>query len=542
MGNYRKGAKAKAQSTKATRQLATPIKTGKKTTTTHEGDTAHVRKPKAELFVLAVNYMGEQENTFYETGADRQSRFVDLVHKVTKKDPEWMKGFLPFLRNEAFMRTAPMVAACEYVAAGGPNGASVIDSVIRRADEPAEVLAYWTIKYGRNIPFPIRKGLNKAARRLYTERNALKWDGGGRGVRMADVLELCHTKPTSAWQADLFAYLLDRRHNPTEIRASLDQLPTITKARALNEMPRTQRREFIEEHGGQPLIDAEFTWEMLSEWIPGGMDALAWESIIPGMGYMGLLRNLRNFDEKGVSDEVAAKVATRLSDEKEVAVSMQFPFRFLSAYKHAQGTNRWALALDRALDFSTSNIPKLTGKSLVLVDVSGSMSAPLSTNSSLLQYEAGAVFGVAQFRAAGFQGDLVAFGTDSEKIPLKSGTSVLKGTEALLKLASSGKVGHGTNTWEALARHYDGHDRVFIFTDMQSFGSYGYGFNNKSVLDQIRVPIYNWNLVGYRGANMEIGTDLHYEMAGLSDVTFRQIAMLEQMNSTGWPWEETATA
>ena len=49
---------------------------------------------------------------------------------------------------------------------------------------------------------------------LDTQRAALKYDGGGHAWRMGDVLELTHPKPADAAQADLFAWLLDRRHHP----------------------------------------------------------------------------------------------------------------------------------------------------------------------------------------------------------------------------------------------------------------------------------------------------------------------------------------
>jgi len=524
-------------STMVPSKKSAPVRTGENVALTYEGDPGLYRKPKGELFVLAVNYMGEQENAFYESGLDRQSRYVELIHHVTKKDPTWMQGFIPFLRKEAYMRTASVVAACEYVAAGGPQGAAVLDSALQRADEPAEALGYWLLKYGRSIPFPVRKGLNRAMGRLYTEYAALKYDGGSRGVRMGDVIELTHPKPKEEWRSDLYRYLLDRRHHPTNVRVGLENLPEIKKWRELQEIDRDARRDYLRDNGPYALVDSGMTWETMSEWLPGFGDAESWEFIIDTMGYMALLRNLRNFDEGGVSDTAANRVIAKLIDPERVARSMQFPFRFLSAYKNTTST-RWTWALDRAMDLSTANIPKLPGRSLVLVDVSGSMSKLLSNSSSVMNYEAGAVFGVSQFISAGFQGSLVAFGTHSVNIRLSKGTSVLKGTEALVSVANLGTVGHGTNTWAALEEHYDGHDRVFIFTDMQSFAMNGNG--KPALLESIKVPIYNWNLAGYRATNMSVGSENHYEMAGLSDVSFRQIALLESMQDSHWQWEEHA--
>ena len=115
---------------------------------------------------------------------------------------------------------------------------------------------------------------------------------------------------------------------------------------------------------------AGVTWEWLSSWLPGGMDAEAWEAVIPQMGYMARLRNLRNFDEAKISDGVRDEVVSYLKDPMNVAASRQFPIRFYNAWNAVRGLE-WALPLERALDFSVQNVPELDGNTLVMVDVSG---------------------------------------------------------------------------------------------------------------------------------------------------------------------------
>ncbi|WUI03892.1 hypothetical protein OHR68_19520 [Spirillospora sp. NBC_00431] len=126
------------------------------------------------------------EDTFYKKAGDRDTRFRDLVHRVAVDDPEWMAGFLPWLRNEANMRSAPVVTALEAVHArlaaelhGGNR--QLVSSVIRRADDPGEALAYWTSTYGRSIPKPVKRGIADAVQRLYNERSLLKYDTASKG-------------------------------------------------------------------------------------------------------------------------------------------------------------------------------------------------------------------------------------------------------------------------------------------------------------------------------------------------------------------------
>jgi hypothetical protein len=79
---------------------------------TYEGAPGYARDAKSELFLLAVaNMVGE--DTFYEKAGDRDDRFRDLVHQVAVDDGDWLAGFLPWLRGEANMRSAPVVAALE---------------------------------------------------------------------------------------------------------------------------------------------------------------------------------------------------------------------------------------------------------------------------------------------------------------------------------------------------------------------------------------------------------------------------------------------
>jgi hypothetical protein len=170
--------------------LTSPVKAATATprALTHEGEPAYTRDVKGELFLLAVtNMVGE--DTFYETAGARDERFRELVHAATQEDADWVARFVPWLRNTANMRSASVVAAVEYVRAGGPFGRAVVASALQRADEPAEALAYFTARYGRALPQPLKRGVADAVQRLYTQRSALKYDGLSRAWRMADVLE-----------------------------------------------------------------------------------------------------------------------------------------------------------------------------------------------------------------------------------------------------------------------------------------------------------------------------------------------------------------
>lgn len=502
--------------------VRSPIKTvGAPVNRTFEGAKALHRDPKSELFLLAITNM-VAEKTFYESGSQRDQRFAELIRKVTVQDPEWVQRLVPWLRNTAQMRSAPVVMAAEYVAAGGPNGRKVVASAMSRADEPAELLAYWSAEHGRRFPQSVKRGVADAARRLYDEKAALKYDGLSRAWRMADVVELVHPKPANQAQSDLFRYLLDRRHHPEDVEVG-PSLPKVASRAELEAVPEDRRRGMLRARGPDLLNVSGATWEWLSGWLPGGMDAEAWEAVIPSMGYMALLRNLRNFDDAGISDEMTRIVQGVLADPEAVARSRQFPYRFWSAYRNVPSL-RWAQTLETALELSLRNIPTLSGRTLVLTDTSGSMMSPVSAKAKVRHFEIAALFAAAVAKQAKDL-DLVSFATFSEKIPFSKSSSVLRTVESVENRI--GRVGHGTRLGAAVKQWFHGHDRVVVFSDLQTH-------------DQVPalpgVVTYVFNTGGYQPTPVAVGEKGHYELGGFSDATFRLMAILENLRDADWPF------
>jgi hypothetical protein len=579
-----------------TRTAATQPGTTTGVTTTYEGGQAYIRDNQSELMLLAVNNM-VGEDTFYEKAADRDDRFVALVHKCAVEDPDWMLQFITWLRGEANMRSASVVAACEAVKARLDVNAEhpltgfrefdhhalghnrrFIDAACLRADEPGEIVSYWTSKWGTpvpgtskikvTLPLPVRRGLADAVTRLYNGKSLIKYDSKNAAVRFGDVVQLCHAKPNAtipedlldrlpedrlegmtkedveayrqayrrdriAAQGDLFEYAIDvRRHPRTAVAPESNK--TLTAYRNLMMVPAENRRGIIANAEGAHVLLAEagITWETLAGWLQGPMDKVAWEAIIPNMGAMALVRNLRNFDEQGVSDEVARFVNEQLSNPENIRQSRMFPYRMLQAYGEAP-SSRWAWALDKALDASCQNIPALSGKTLVLVDTSGSMTTRVSRKSSIACMEVGALIGVA-LAAKGNGVDLWGYANGQFHFPLKKGGSVLKQTEAFCKLA--GTVGHGTETVAAVSAAFKPgvHKRVVIVTDGQAFHS---GGRSVSAVVPEGVPLFGYTLGGYRQTGIDTSKPNRYEIGGFSDAMFRVMGVLAEGKHAGWPWD-----
>ncbi|GAA2498954.1 TROVE domain-containing protein [Streptomyces longisporus] len=496
----------------------------------HQGGAGYVREPKTELFLLAVaNMVGQR--SFYESAQSRDERYARLMRELAVSDPAWTLGLLRWLRTEAHMRTASVVGAAEFVRGRRDAGLvgfsrQAVDAVLQRADEPGELLAYWTGRYGRVLPQPVKRGVADAVRRLYTGRALLKYDTGSHGFRFGDVIELTHPAPDPGrpWQGELFRYALDRRHRPDRaVPPAGDAL--LAAHHALMAVPADERYALVTAEGGaQRLTAAGMTWEALAGWLHGPLDAAVWEAVIPSMGTMALVRNLRNFDLAGIDDRTAAEVARRISDPAEVLRSGQFPFRYLAAHRSAPA-RRWEEALEAALGHSLVNVPALPGRTLVLVDRSGSMFDLPSAMTRLNRADSAAIFGTALALRAE-QADLVEFGTDSRTVELEPGGSVLRTLDRFHDLG-------GTDTAGAVARHYAEHDRVVVVTDEQAHWT--------ASLDPLaavpeHVPVYTWNLAGYSRGHSGAGPHRH-TFGGLGDAAFRLIPLLESGRAADWPWE-----
>lgn len=500
-----------------------PLAVREPDTTTPEGGEGFSRTDaREELFLLGLaNMVGE--DTFYESGKSRDFRFAGLVASVTASDPEWVRGFVGWLRQVGNMRSAPLVAAAEYVAAGGPNGRQVVSSVLQRPDEPGEMIGYWFATHGRNLPQPVKRGIADALGRLYTERNLLRYDGQGKPIRWGDVIDLVHPAPKDAAQSALFRFAIDRRHNREPNAELLASLPTVSEDVALMAIPESERRANV----GRAQ-EAGWSWERLAGWLPGGMDAAGWEAAIPNMGAMALVRNLRNFDDAGISDRAVAHVRAVLTDPDAIRRSRQFPLRFLSAWKNV-ASMRWGDALETALNHSLANVPSLDGRTLVLIDVSGSMmdealSARKGTGVTPQRWEVATVFGVALARAAK-DARVVLFSTQPvAEMNVAKADSVLRLAEECARF-----VGGGTNIAGSLAATYSGEDRVVILTDEQA------GYGQWHEISGIRVPVFTFNLAGYQQGVTP--NDRNWlTIGGLTDAAFTYLDAFEAHRVRGWPW------
>jgi hypothetical protein len=262
--------------------------------------------------------------------------------------------------------------------------------------------------------------------------------------------------------------------------------------------------------------------------------------MIPQMGYMALLRNIRNFEDAGVSAEALAKVEAKLTDPVEIAQSRQLPFRFMSAWRNS-GTMRFGLALETALDTVMFNLPEFRGKTLIMVDTSASMSTQnISAKSKMYPMDFAALFGACVAHRAE-KASLVMYADNA--IEVMPERSVLRTIDKIKN--ATGIVGHGTNTWPCTQVAWNERgpfDRILVFTDGQSrfdgHAAWPSGTPADTSWIPRNVPVFAWDLAGYKTTDLELGAG-RYQLGGLSDQSFKLIGLLEKGQKGRWPWEIT---
>lgn len=506
-------------------QKQSAIKSGTTAKINHNGGIGYERgDAKSELFLSAATSFAQ--NKFYESESELLNRQRKLVAQVAVQDPQWIYHFVHWLRTEGNLRTGSLVIAAEAVKARLNTGArgwnrQIVNAALQRPDEPGEFLAYWVSRYGRNLPSPVKRGVADAVKRLYTERNFLKYDSAARAFRFGDVIELTHPSFDRIYQNQLARYAISVGKGRTDVEVH-DSLDIIQANRSLRKLSPDFIKALAREGKlADKLSAAGMTWEDIPSLVNGPWTAELWEAIIPSMGVMALMRNLNNFDAAGISKTARNLVVDKLSDREAVRRSRILPIRALTAYMNVNNS-RWHGALEDAVDLTLENVPALKGRTLILVDCSGSMYG----YSGMDYAKTASLFGAA-LAVKAENATLVHYGSNSVEKRVPKGSSVLQ-------MANMTECLGGTDTTGALQRHYNGHDRVILLTDEQHYGGWYARKQPGEVIPQ-NIPLITFNLAGYQTGSIEDGPN-RLTFSSLSDSSWKLVDMFGN-GMACWPWE-----
>ena len=290
------------------------------------------------------------EDTFYESGSALAKRIEDLCKVV---EPADIATLAREARNDMHLRHVPLFLVRQLAKRAketiqqkklsgirtfgvGELVADTLYHVIQRADEMGEFLAMYQLEGAdKPIASSVKRGLREAFFK-FNEYQLAKYDRDSAAWKLRDVMRLVHPRPTSPAQSELFKKVVSR------------------------------------------TLETPDTWEVE---LSAGKDKKAtFERLLreKKLGGLAVLRNLRNMVNAGVDLDL---VRERLKD----GIAKALPFRFIAAAKYAPKLED---EIGAAMIAAAGTLPKLTGTTLLVVDISGSMGGILSAKSEMHRLDA----------------------------------------------------------------------------------------------------------------------------------------------------------
>lgn len=378
----------------------------KSTHVTHEGAPARRITPEQQLRRSVMSCM-LWEKEFYEDGVEISTRIAELIPKV---DPTIVMNIAIEAREKMKLRHVPLWIAIGMLksVAHKPYVAETLERIIQRADELAEVLAmYW--KDGKKpIAHQLQKGLGRAFGK-FNEYQLAKYNRDG-AVKLRDVLFLSHAKPKDEEQSILWKKLIDGK------------------------------------------LETPDTWEVALS--SGGDKKAHWERLIKEgkLGGLAFLRNLRNMQEAGVAISDIDDGLLKAKTERVL------PFRFIAAAKYAP---RLESTLEKLMLKSLEGGEGLTGETIILIDVSGSMEYKVSSKSEISRLDAACGLAIILRELCRFV-RVCTFSNMMAEVPARRGFAL---SDAIVK--SQPHV--GTYLGKAIGLiNQEKFDRLIVITDEQS--------------------------------------------------------------------------
>lgn len=395
------------------------------------------------------------EDTFYESGVSIADRIRDLVSKCTIEE---VADVVREAKHGMKLRHAPLLLIRELARhkQAKKEVAALLKEVCTRPDDLTEFLAmYWQDKK-QPLSKAVKQGLAEALLK-FDQYQIAKYKNRGGAVKLRDVLRLTHPKPRSDEQSKLFKEL------------------------------------------SKGEVGAADTWEVALS--AKGNNAESWGALLAEekLGGLAVLRNLRNMLKVGVSNDVITKAIKGIKAEKLV------PINFIAAAKYAPSHE--PLLETKFFECFTSR-KTLPGRTIVLVDVSGSMDDRLSAKSEMTRRDVASSLAMIA-REVFTDVRVLTFSNTLVEVPARRGFAL---RDAIDKSQPHGGTELGKAVKELTSNPALTHDRLIVITDEQS---------------QDRVPEVNGYMINVASNKHGVGYGKWLHIDGWSDRVIDYIVAYE---------------
>ena len=387
---------------------------------TYEGGIGYEKDPFDEW----INFLFSSyaEDGFYESANEQVERYVNLTKQVGERYGwDFVARASFFARNYLGMRSISQITAAMLNDVSFQEKRNYFKNFFHRPDDVAEVFSII-----ENI------GSNKRSHALV------------RGA--ADYL------------SSLSAYSLGKYQMKGK-QYNLYDLINITHA--------TSENINLYKINSLPVVD---TWETAISTAAPKDKAEEWKRLVEQnkLGYLALIRNLRNIVQSNNDEEwIANYVCPQLENQEAIKKSLVFPYQIYQAYRMVSQNLILKNSLEKAFCVAAGNVPKLDGKSVILLDVSGSMNSFISQKSVVKLKEVGAVF-AATLYLNNSDIQLIKFGDRAKSFGVYNiENNIFNVIDAMCQNDS---CGYGTRIDTAYEIMQTKFDRIFIISDMQIMG------------------------------------------------------------------------
>jgi len=451
------------------------------------------------------------------------------------KTPEDILVIANWLRNEMNIRLTPQVL---LVLASRIDGSKTLvrkyaPQIVKRPDEIKTCLLMHRFLFGmKPLANGLANGLSDALSK-FGERGLMKYDDSGFPT-WKDVL--CWLPRKAGWplKGEVAEYFRSGK--------ILDpaKTPVIFNRKELS------KKTTFDQEAKELAAKSFVNWEVLLSQF-GGEKHNVWEFLIEKdlVGYMALLRNLRNILEARVSRTSVQKVSDKLTNKDEILRSKQLPFRFMSAVKSLEGMSGVAdqadmsellAAVELACNEACVNIPVMSGDTVIFADMSGSMDHnKVSEKSEVTCKDVASVLcGIVAKTAQ--HPYVVGFGTAVAPVRFSKLDTVIEISKKTKAVDTKGYNTNGYRCIEWLIENKMVPDRIIFLSDMQMWNSGRDADNGKSLADvwdqylktspgAKKTWVHCVHLNGY-GDNVLVGDRVNM-VAGFSEKVFTMIATTE---------------
>ena len=363
------------------------------------------------------------EDGFYESRQKKMERFLDLTTEVGNQlGNEFLAKTSVFARNELGMRSASQLIASYLNDKKFDNKRAYYRNFCHRPDDVAEIFGAIDMM-GQKRSHATVRGCGDYLAKL-NEYQLGKYKMLGKEYNMYDLINITHAKSPSV-------------------------------------------NNFMKHK-----IEAPDTWEVMVTTTKDKVErAMEWTRLVEEnkLGYLALIRNLCYIlDSLSLLDINAESwinkyLYPQLVNEEKILKSKIFPYQIYCAYKNMRNSNSLiTYCLDKAFRIACGNMEKFDGKSVIMLDISGSMEDTISSRSNITIKEVGACYAAALYISQDC--DFVKFGTEAKSCSYNKIDNVFS---IINNMRKEDKCGYGTHIGMAFAKLNKHYDRIFIVSDMQ---------------------------------------------------------------------------